>query len=134
MYLSSRSLSSLRLRPPLDVILLVGELLPELELELEDDLDLLLVQWCSVTLCSVTVLLLCCLSMVELAEDRPETEATDVLISVGLLILSTGFLFLSLVTVSRTTIFSVSLLRSVTGLHSGTWASPIPSSSLNFPS
>ena len=45
MYLSSRSFSSLRLRPPLEVSLLAGELEPEaelLELELDLDLDLLL--------------------------------------------------------------------------------------------
>ena len=42
MYLSSLSLSSLRLRPPLEVSLLDGELPPEL-LELELELLLLLV-------------------------------------------------------------------------------------------
>ena len=54
-----------------------------------------------------------CLSMVELAEDLPETEATEVRISEGLLIFSTGFLFLSLVMLSSATIFSVSLVMSV---------------------
>ena len=48
MYLSRRSFSSLRLRPPLEVNLLAGELEPEPELleELELDLDLdLLLCW-----------------------------------------------------------------------------------------
>ena len=48
MYLSSLSFSSLRLRPPLEVSLLAGELEPEPELleELELDLDLdLLLCW-----------------------------------------------------------------------------------------
>ena len=81
--------------------------------------------------------LLWCRSKVEVAElvteFRPDMEPTVVL-SVGRLIFSNGFMFLSLLSLSRFTIFSVSLLRSVCGSHRGTWASPIPSSSLNFPS
>ena len=126
MYLSSLSFSSLRLRPPLEVSLLAGEPEPEPELlellELDLDLDLLLC-WpllqvcCSETrCCSMRLPLLWCRSKVEVAEldteFLPDMEPTVVL-SVGRLIFSSGFMFLSLLSLSRFTIFSVSRLRSV---------------------
>ena len=64
----------------------------------------------------MTLPLLCCRSKVEVAEldteFLPDIEPTVVL-SVGRLIFSSGFMFLSLLSLSRFTIFIVSLLRSV---------------------